>query len=295
MLSQWRLLDSCWRVWQMYAGRPVVGTWSFMTEEQIVCEALKLIEVEDYIGALPLWEQATNTTDDHSSKCIYLLNQARCLRALGQYDAAEQRLRTVEKLDVDHRFHLHVQTARTDELYRRQRNTEANRRTRAFLTRNAAELTKPEFSDLAYEARLSLGFGLLNEGKLEEGLQQLSEILPRSEKEDRRRIYYFSALAHNKLKQEDQAIMELKKVIDPQHPDELTADAHYVLGMIYMSRETFAWAKEHLQMAEELKDKLTTPLRHVHSALAHACLALGDVKQANMHARLAKALPTVKT
>jgi tetratricopeptide (TPR) repeat protein len=265
-----------------------------MTEEELLSEALRLTAAGNDADALPFWQQARDAASSVATKCTYLLNEARCLRVMGNYGQAEQRLEMIEAIDADHSFRVHVERARVDELYRKGQITEANSRTKEFLKKHASELANSQLSDLAYEARLSLGFGLINEEKFEEGIDILSAILPLAENEDKRRIHYFCGLALHHLKRDDNAVREFKKVLESGEQDQLSADAHYDLAMIYKSREEFTAAKQHLQAAEGLQGKITVPLRYLYTALAQVCNARGETEETKKYIRLAESLPKMK-
>lgn len=266
-----------------------------MTEEELLSEALRLTAAGNDADALPFWEQARDAASSVATKCTYLLNEARCLRVMGNYGQAEQRLEMTEAIDADHSFRLHVERARVDALYRKGQISEANSRTKEFLKEYASDLANSQYSDLAYEAKLSLGFGLINEKQFEEGIDVLSAVLPMAENnEDKRRIRYFCGLALHHLKRDDEAVREFNGVLESGEQDELSADAYYDVAMIYKSREEFTAAKQHLQAAERLQDKPTVPLRYLYTALAQVCNARHESEETRKYIRLAESLPKMK-
>lgn len=265
-----------------------------MTEDQLVSEALQLVAAEDYAHALPLWEQARNTASETTHKCIYLLHEARCLRELKEFELAEQRLQMAEEIDRDKKLQLDLEHARVRQLYEREQYTEGNDRSVRLLEEHAEELAHPERAELRYEIKLGLGYGLVSGGEFEEGVKVLSALLPVAEKEDKRRIHYFCGLALHHLKRDDNAIREFRSVLESGERDQLSADAHYDVAMIYKSREEFTAAKQHLQAAERLHDKLTVPLRYLYTALAQVCNARHESEETRKYIRLAESLPKMK-
>lgn len=265
-----------------------------MTEEELLSEALRLTAAGNDADALAFWQQVRDAASSVATKCTYLLNEARCFRVLGNYDQAEQRLEMIEAIDADHSFRLHVERARVDTLYRQQQITQANSRTKQFLKEYASDLGNSQFLDVAYEAKLSLGFGLINEQKFEEGIDVLSAVVPMAENEDKRRIRCFCGLALHHLKRDDEAVREFRGVLESGERDQLSADAHYDLAMIYKSREEFAAAKQHLQAAEGLQNKLTVPLRYLYTALAQVCNVRHETEETRKYIRLAESLPKMK-
>lgn len=278
-----------WRSW-----RPDLSPICDMTEDQLVSEALQLVAAEDYAHALPLWEKARNTASETTHKCIYLLHEARCLRELKEFGLAEQRLQMAEKIDREKKLQLDLEHARVRQLYDLERYKDANDRSKRLLNEHAQALAHPERAELRYEIKLGLGYGLVSGGEFEEGVKVLSEILRVAENEDKRRIHYFCGLALHHLKRDDNAVREFKKVLESGEQDQLSADAHYDLAMIYKSREEFTAAKQHLQKAEGLQDKLTVPLRYLYTALAQVCNARGEMEETKKYIRLAESLPKMK-
>jgi thioredoxin-like negative regulator of GroEL len=111
-----------------------------MTEDQLVSEALQLVAAEDYVDALPLWKKARDTVSETIHKCIYLLHEARCLRALKECGLAEQRLQMVEEFDREKKLQLELEHARVRKLYDLERYSDANDRSKRLLEEHAREV-----------------------------------------------------------------------------------------------------------------------------------------------------------
>src|SRR5882724_405407 len=260
-----------------------------MTDDQVLEEALRLTDAGDFAPALTLWEKLKGRTVDIQSKCLILLNERRCLSGLGEHDRARDLLRMVEEIDTSGEFCLYVASGYIDNLPRPQKREEAIKLGREFLQRNAKQLADPQFKLLAVEAKLSLGCDLVNATKFEEGIAVLSEILPFADPTERRRILSFRATAFQHSHQDGAAIDDLNQIVQAEEHDQWTADAFYDLGMIYQSREAFAWAKQNLQKAESLKDLLTVPLKYLYVGLANTCLSLREREEARRYKKLAEA------
>ncbi len=261
-----------------------------MTDEELIWEALRLTDARDYSGALALWEKLRVQAPDIESQCTFLLNERRCLSAMGGHDRAQQSLRMAENIDATGDFRLQIELARIDDLYLQEQYEKANDQAKRVLEKHAEALAQPHNADLAWELRYSLARGLVTLGEFEAGLQALSELMPTAQSRDIRRIRYFRALAYQHLKREDEAIDEFKQVVAHDEHDQLAADTHYDLGMIYESRKSFAWAKQHLLAAELLKDLLSVPRSYLYQALAIACESLQQFDEAKKYEHLAESV-----
>jgi tetratricopeptide (TPR) repeat protein len=258
-----------------------------MTDEEILCEAMRLTDSKSYSKALPLWETLRKRSDDVLQQGTYILNECRCLRAMGKREEARKRIRILRSLDTHGQFRLHLEFVLIDDLYVAGKFKEGNRKARSLLKRNAQELSEPRLFDLSYELRSSLAQGLVSAGEFAEGLEALNRVFSDADAEDRRRIRYFRSLAYRHLTRNDEAIADLQEITATNIHDELTADAHYDVGMIYKSREEFARAKMHLQSAEQMKELLTIPVRNLYVALAWVCSSLNQIDEAKRYVALA--------
>jgi tetratricopeptide (TPR) repeat protein len=259
-----------------------------MNYEQIFDEALRLTEAGDNASALPLWEKLRNGPCNTEEKIVFLLYERQCLSELANYELAESRLQMVEALDSSCEFLLSVENARIDDLYRQKKGDEAIQRGRLLLQAHAKELATPELAGLAYKVKQGLGCGLINAGKFEEGLQIVSEILPTAESLEQRRLRYFCALAYQNMNHNEEAIAELKLLLESDEPDQWTAEAHYDLGILYQHRNALAWAKYHLQKAEMLKSLFNGSLRQLYEGLSYVCESLREFDDAKRYASLAQ-------
>ena len=262
-----------------------------MDYEQIFNEALRFTDAGDDASALPLWEKLRNGPCNAEEKCVFLLNERRCLSTLGQFELAESRLKMVEAIDTSGEFTLQVEGARIDDLNRQRKVSEYIKRSKRFLEEHAGELTSPKFQILAYESKQGLASALINTREFEEGLKIISEILPTAERVEQRRLRYFRSLAYQHTDREEKAIAELKSIISSEDSDTWTADAHYDLGIIYQRRSLLAWAKYHLQSCEILKDVFSGSLRQLYDGLSYVCESLREFDEAKRYTKLAKAAP----
>ena len=256
--------------------------------EQMMCEALRLIDLRRHVEALKLLEQLRANTCDVHSQCVYLLNERRCLSAMRDHHRARHRLLLVEQIDVAGEFRLETELGRISDLHAQEHYENANQHAKAVMERYATFLAQPENADLAWELKFSLARGLICLQKFEEGLKALPDPLQAAQPEATRRCLYFRALACRHLKREGEAIDTYKQIVASCIPDQWVADAHYDLGMIYGSRRSFAWAKQHLQAADTMKDLLSVPLSYLYGALAITCRSLQELDEARKYARLAK-------
>jgi tetratricopeptide (TPR) repeat protein len=120
---------------------------------------------------------------------------------------------------------------------------------------------------------------LVNANEFAAGLQLLTELLPAAEDQHKSQIRYYRVVAYLHLKEEDAAIEDLKQILLLGGHDQWTANAHYNLGRIYENREAFAWAKQHLENAELLKDVITVPVWEVYISLSNVCFKLHEVEE----------------
>ena len=258
--------------------------------EQRMWEALRLEHAGRHADALALLEELRAEASDVQSKCIFLLNERRCLTAMGEHDRARQRLRMVEDIDAAGEFRLETELGRIEDFHAREQYVQANRQAKTVIERYSTELAQPQNVDVAWELSFSLARSLICMREFEAGLQALPEPLPTAQPEDLRRIQYCRALALRHLKREEEAINEYRKIVAADEPDKWVADAHYDLGMIYGSKKSFAWAKQHLQAAELMKDLLAVPISSLYEALATTCKSLREPDEADRYARLAKSI-----
>lgn len=260
-----------------------------MAHDEILNEALRLDEEGRYAEELKLWEQLSNLPDlDVESFCIYLLNQQKCYSALGQHQTAQQILDRVEKADTACQFRLYVEHARINALYAQNKLAEGNERSRKFLKENADLLTRPDYAFLVYEPKLGLVRGLIEAKEIDEGLQLLTELLTVAEESDKREIHYYRGYAYHQLKQYDCAIDEFTQVLNANNQDSWAAAAHYFLAENYVSKSAFAWAKQHLQSAENLKDLLSFPVSYVYTFLSNVCFKLNELEEGRRYKKLAE-------
>jgi tetratricopeptide (TPR) repeat protein len=258
-----------------------------MTDEEVLCEALRLTNSKSYSKALPLWEILRKHSDDVLHQGTYILNECRCLRAMGEQEEAKKRLGILRSLDTGGQFRLHLESLLVEDLYVAGKFKEGNRKAMSLLKRYARELGESWRFDLSYELKLSLAQGLVSADEFAEGLEALNRVFPDADVDDRRRIRYFRSLAYRHLKRNDEAILDLQEIIGSNIHDELTADAHYDVGMIYKSKEELARAKMHLQSAEQMKELLTIPVRNLYLALAWVCRSLNQIDEARRYVALA--------
>jgi len=264
-----------------------------MAHDQVLNEALRLDATGRYGEAIKLWEQLRNLPDlDIESHCIFLLNERKCRSALGQHEIAQQLLDRVENIDTAHQFWLYVEHARIDVLYKQNKFAEGNERSRNFLKENAKQLTRPDYAFLVYEQKLGLARGLINTNELDEGLQLLTELLAVAEEDDRQEIHYYRGYAYQQLRQYDSAIDAFKHVLNANNGDSWAAAAHYFLAEIYVSKHALAWAKQHLQNAEDLKDSLTFPVSYVYASLSNVCFKLNELEEGWRYKTLAESEPS---
>lgn len=260
-----------------------------MADEHMVDKALRLANEGNYTDALKLWEQLSKLPGlDVVSMCAFLLNERKCHTALGQYKIAAQVLDRVENLDNEKQFELEVEFARIDDLYKQQKFIEANKRSERFAKENASKLAREEFAIIAFEQKLGLARGLVSANEFGAGLRMLTELLPAAEGQDKLEILHYRAVAYLRLKQEDAAIDDLKQIISSADHDQWVAGAHYDLGRIYEGREAFAWAKQHLQHAERLKDVLPLPVGDLYMSLSNVCFKLHELEEGWRYRKLAE-------
>jgi tetratricopeptide (TPR) repeat protein len=263
-----------------------------MTNDEMIHEALRLSDEGNYADALKLWESLSSLTSlDVVSQCVFLLNERKCRSALGQHEIALQLLDKVENIDAAHEFRLQTEFARIDDLYKQNKFAEANKRSQQFAKENAAKLVSPEFAIIAYEQKLGLACGLVSASEFTAGLHLLTEMLPAAENPDKPQIHYYRALAYLRLKQEDAAIEELKQILVLNNHDQWAASAHYDLGRTYDNRGAFAWAKQHLQKAELLKEVISIPVREVYMSLSNVCFKLHELEESKRYRKLAEREP----
>jgi tetratricopeptide (TPR) repeat protein len=263
-----------------------------MESDQILNEALRLDEAGHYAEALKLWEQLCDLPAlDVESHCVYLLNERKCRSALGQHEIALQLLDRVESMDTSRQFHLYVEHARINMLYDQNKFAEGNERSRKFLKENTKQLTRPDFAFLVYEQKLGLARGLIHTNEFDEGLQMLTGLLSVTEERDKREIHYYRGYAYRQLKQYDSAIDEFNHVLSASNQDSWAAAAHWFLAELYTNKQAFAWAKQHLQNAENLKDFFTFPLSHVYISLANVCFRLNEPEESRRYKKLAESEP----
>jgi tetratricopeptide (TPR) repeat protein len=263
-----------------------------MTDQELLDEALRLTDSGDYAEAVKLWERLRNLAAlDVDWKCVLFLNERKCRTALGQFETSAQLLDTVENMDTTGQFQLEIELARIDNLYKQGKFVEGNKRCERFGKENASKLVNPQFAIIASEQKLALACGLVSAKELAAGLHLLSEILPAAEDQDKPQILYYRSLAYLGLKQEDTAIDDLKQILVLAGHDQWAATAHYDLGRIYENRRAFAWAKQHLQNAELLKDVITFPISYVYMSLSNVCFKLHELEEGWRYRKLAESRP----
>ena len=255
-----------------------------MTHEEMLNEAIRLGDEDNYADALSLWKTLANLPGlDLENKCVFLLNQRRCYSALGQHERAEDTLRELERLDTSRHFWVEVELARFDELRSQGKFSEAHKKLVRFQKENADLLASARYADVVYEANLTTAYYLINQNQPAEGLQTLDKVMAVLEDNDKREVLYYRGLAHYKLDQWDASLDEFKQILDCGSDDAWSADSHYVFGLVYEHKGAFAWAKQHLQRAENLKSLLRVPLTDVYIALSNVCARLGELEEAKSY------------
>ena len=262
-----------------------------MSDAEIIEEAVRLMDSGDYRAALPLWEQLRSGAHDETSIGVYLLNECRCVSAIGDSRRAELCLDELRRIDQQGQFRFYIELIDIDQLHGRGEYDKANARAMMLLERHATDLADPRFVDVVCQLKYSLARGLVNAGKYEVGLEALSRLLPSAEERDIRTIRYYRSLALHNLEKDGQAIEELFGVIDPKIEDQVTADAHYDLGMILKSQGAYTEAKNHLREAERLQHLLTVPVRDVYSALAWVYMDVNELEECKRYTKLANSVP----
>lgn len=266
-----------------------------MTHEEMLNEAVRLGDEGKFEDALSLWQALSNLPGlDLEMKCIFLLNQRRCYSALGQHERATNIIEELERLDAPRQFWVEIEHARIDDLRGQGKFAEAHKklvRFRKKLVRfrkeNAELLASPQYADLAYEGKLSIAYHLINQKRSAEGLEVLSQIMPILQDRDRREARYYLGFAHYQLREWDSALDEFRQLLDFGDDDAWSADAHYIIGLIYEQKGVLAWAKQHLQKAEILKSLLRVPIADVWMAMSNVYVRLGELEEAKRYRKLA--------
>jgi tetratricopeptide (TPR) repeat protein len=262
-----------------------------MTIELELQAALAFVEKGDNRGALRLFEKISRKNLGSFEQCVILLNEKKCLEFLGRFEEADQRLRSIERIDQDGKFQIYPASGRIDLLFARGSYREAIDRGNEFLTRFAAELDQPEYKalDLAYNVNILICYALVSSGQYEQGIEALLRFLPSVHEEDKPEVHLFLGIAYLESDETDRAEAAFKEVLRFEHAEDKVADAHYRLGAHYLATRALASAKQHFLAAENLKHALPSniPLRDLYMFLAETSDRLGEESECRRYLQLA--------
>ncbi len=251
--------------------------------------ALASVEKGDNQRALRLFEKISRKNLGSFEQCVLLLNEKKCLEFLGRFEEADQRLRSIERLDYDGKFQVYLASGRIDLLFARGAFREAVERGHEFLTRFAAELDQPEYKDIACSVNLTICYALVNSGQFKQAIEALLLFLPSVCKEDKPRVHLFLGIAYLQSDQAERAEAEFKEVLRFERAEDMAAEAHYRLGAHYLATGAFASSKLHFRAAESLKHALSNiPLRDLYLFLAETSGRLGEEDERKRYLQLAK-------
>jgi tetratricopeptide (TPR) repeat protein len=251
--------------------------------------ALAFKEKGDNRGALRLFEKISRKNLGSPEQCVILLGETKCLQILGRFEEADQRLRSIERLDQEGKFEVYLESARIDLLFARGAFREAVERGNEFLKRFAAELDQPEYEHIAYNLNITICYALVNSDQFEQGIEALLRFLPSVCEEDKPRFHLFLGIAYLESDETDRAEAEYKEVLRFEHAEDMVASAHYRLGAYFLATRALASAKQHFRAAENLKHALPSeiPLRDLYTFLAETSDRLGEEDECRRYLQLA--------
>jgi len=270
-----------------------------MAGEAEVQRALDLINEENYGEALVLLDQACSLTGVLEEKCIILLNKAKCFESLGKINEARRCLERIKKVDVSHFFEIYVAVSEIHILYKEGKLKykegklkEAIEESDLLLTKYKNLFATQEYQEIAYDLRLRVACELVTLGDYSKAIGRLQEFLVEAQEEDRARIYLFLGVARKQLNDLQGAIDEFKRAVSSGGPEDILADAHYRLGILYLQAGAPAWAKQHFQVVESMEtDETNVPLRDLYIVLANASAHLGQEEERQHYLQLMRATP----
>jgi len=250
-----------------------------MLSELDLQPALACLEKGDNEAALRLFEMIDRRNLTTFEECMILLNEKKCLEALGRFREAYSKMSSIERLNRDGQFDFFMESGYIHLLFAEGKIQEGIRRGAAFLTKYKDDLaeSQSEYADVAYDIKLRISCDLVSAGQFPQAVKALKEFQSNAKEEDRARVCLFLAIAYEQLNNTENAADELRTALTLAPPDDVLAMTHYRLGALDLKQGSADQAKEHFLAAEALKHELIgVPLSELYKFLAAACGYLGE-------------------
>jgi tetratricopeptide (TPR) repeat protein len=221
-------------------------------------------------------------------RCSILLSAAKCLQELGEFKKASRCLREIHELDDTDGFSLYCEFAEINLEFAEGKLDEAINHAELFLTQHHDELGESEYQRNAYDLQLKVACELITARQFQRGINSIRQFLPKAHEEDLALLHLFLGLAYDALGESDNAIGSFNEVLRLNGAEDLLVRAHYQLGTQYLKKDALAWAKQHLQEAENLRGALKNiPLKSLYLYLASTCGRLGEQQEQERYTRMA--------
>ena len=252
-------------------------------------EARCLREMGEFKQALGRYrELKENHNISGSDRCLCLLCEAKTLQEMKRFRDARGRLGELRRLDSVGEFAVETELVEINILFDEDKLEQAIKSSESFLTRRREELSGSEYSGRAYKLELKIACELVNAGHYKRGLEAIQQLLSRAAKADLALLYLYMGVAYEDTGESGRAIASYKGVLSNTENADLLARAHYHLGAHYYKNGATAWAKQHLLEAERIGLPLDISPRELYKFLAAACAHVGEFEEYQKYARLAK-------
>ena len=249
--------------------------------------AIGLRDAGQVVEALEQIHELAQAAGNQDEKAILLANEVVCLKLLGRFDDAWERLKQayalVPKSSSTFPF-LGFHEARL--LFEQHRGEAALSKTEWLLSHCDNILRLPESRD-DYENIQVLRAALLVElNRSSEARPILEEAL--SYKCQRERAAYYLGLSYFDLGELTSAKQKLEEAVKSGIDGNLKLRTHYKLGIVNFKLGSYAWAKQEFETCLALKEDADPSRRNIYGWLAATCRALRQDDEASKYSKLAE-------
>lgn len=233
---------------------------------------------------------AASTHSDE--KAAALINGHKCYVQVGKLNEAEKIMRQIRSLPIQDNFvRLIVDFGDACMTTQMGNLKEGIIKFEGVLRRNQRELEDPEWRCTYEELQERRAFALVGLKRSAEALPILKEAVSfKTEQAEPQLVYFYLGICYSELSEIDLAKQAYLKAISFALHDNIEADAHYRLGVLYFVGRAFAQAKFHLESALQLPEPaLGTNLRkYIYQQLSRTCHYLGQKEEEKKYSAFAR-------
>lgn len=256
-------------------------------------EALALRDSGHVDEAITEFRSLSAKADDSNEKASLMLNEMRCYSSLGQLTKAEHILSQIRSLAPDDTVvNVNVDFGAACLLAQRGEFKKALLEYERILQEYVSLLARPEYRNLYQDIQQRRGVAFVNLGKYAEALPILEQATTFTTLgvEGEQEIRLYLGISYNGLHQEGRAKKEFLAVIAFNIENDIEAQAHYRVGVLYFREGAFAQAKQQLErlLQTHQGEIPNLPVKYVYEQLSRACHYLGEERNAKEYMKKAK-------